>query len=220
MNKDKDKGICATICIGREMLCVPCAGFLFTLPSPLLPPHPLLPSLPPHLPSPPLTHYYIRSDILKVDFFAWSKLEFWSFAQEKMQKSHQKNHIICVNHDNHHHHHHHHHHRHHQCRPWSSWSKRKWSNPSQTCLTIVSLGNNGQLRKGSLKKHFIHKKKDHGLTHALPTRCLKEYQNCIISLKVTLKGWSFPIGGVALWRGQPTGGFSIFVRPSVHLSAR
>ena len=41
-----------------------------------------------------------QPDILKVDFFlAWSKLSFQNFAQEKVQKSHKKNYILCVKHE-------------------------------------------------------------------------------------------------------------------------
>ena len=38
----------------------------------------------------------MEQDILKVDFFARSKIEFLNFAQEKVPKS-QQIHIICVN---------------------------------------------------------------------------------------------------------------------------
>ena len=35
------------------------------------------------------------ADILKIDFFAQSKLEFWNFAQENLEKSHLKSHNMC-----------------------------------------------------------------------------------------------------------------------------
>ena len=53
----------------------------------------------------------------------------WALRRTDEQKS------LCLIKDYHHHDHHHYH-----CRPWSSWSKRKWSNQSQTCLTIVCTG--------------------------------------------------------------------------------